>query len=281
MKKQNTLEFLVKRLDNWPTRLGGAPLIFGYTWTKSLGEIILFDNEAMKCESMQQMTIELHDWKVACLDSATERAVVEAKQDAMAKSLIDGIKSGDIDIQPLVDAINKESGFITVNTSTGKLTSHESTFIAEKAKRKFIVEFDRSIERAVEQSKESTVKINNFDMNTKHTPDVKLTSHEKAVIAGAWDTNKNIADIERRKDITGIKPNDQVKNPSHYQIIEGFESITIIASALTTEQWKGFCIGNTLKYRIRAGKKGDLKQDIDKADFYEELYEQHKHLCKV
>jgi len=74
--------------------------------------------------------------------------------------------------------------------------------------------------------------------------------------------------------------NDAVKNPKHYQIIDGFESITIIASSLTLEAWKGFCIGNIIKYRLRAGNKDKLEQDIAKADFYKELYEQHKHLCK-
>ena len=72
----------------------------------------------------------------------------------------------------------------------------------------------------------------------------------------------------------------QIKNPKHYQILEGVESIEIIASALTEDQWKGFCLGNILKYRIRAGKKDELTQDIGKADFYEELYDMHKHLCR-
>lgn len=73
---------------------------------------------------------------------------------------------------------------------------------------------------------------------------------------------------------------DSVKNPKHYQVIEGVESITIIASAMTVDQWRGFCLGNILKYRIRAGKKGDLQQDIAKADYYQELYEMHKNLCR-
>jgi hypothetical protein len=235
MKKQNTLAFLVRNLDSWPTKIKSAPVVDGYRWIRGGSDLFLFDDCAVT-GNMQDMKITLHDWKAACLDSATERTVVEAKQDAIAKSLIDGIKSGDIDIQPVINAINKESSVIEVN--------------------------NLSQEHLLE-------KVSN------------LTSHEKAVIVVAWDTHKSITDIERRKDITDTKPNDQVKNPSHYQIIEGFESITIIASALTVEQWKGFCIGNILKYRIRAGKKGDLKQDIDKADFYEELYEQHKHLCKV
>lgn len=72
---------------------------------------------------------------------------------------------------------------------------------------------------------------------------------------------------------------DQVKNPKHYQIIEGVESIEIIARSMTKEQWKGFCLGNMLKYRIRAGKKDALQQDIEKANFYGDLYEMHKEKC--
>ena len=73
--------------------------------------------------------------------------------------------------------------------------------------------------------------------------------------------------------------NDQVKKPNHYQLMDGVESIEIIARSMTGEQWKGFCLGNMLKYRIRAGKKDALQQDIDKANFYGELYEMHKGKC--
>jgi len=70
-----------------------------------------------------------------------------------------------------------------------------------------------------------------------------------------------------------------VKNPKHYQLIEGIESIDIIARSMTIEQFKGFCIGNILKYRIRAGKKDSLEQDIAKADQYEIIFETKRHLC--
>lgn len=82
-------------------------------------------------------------------------------------------------------------------------------------------------------------------------------------------------DIERTAD----KPADNVKKPNHYQMMDGVESIEIIARSMTNEQWKGFCLGNMLKYRIRAGKKDKLQQDIDKANFYGELYETHKDKC--
>ena len=73
---------------------------------------------------------------------------------------------------------------------------------------------------------------------------------------------------------------DLVKNPSHYQIFDDIESIQIIASSMTIEEYRGFCFGNLLKYRLRAGGKDDIEQEIGKANFYKELFEKHKHLCR-
>lgn len=72
---------------------------------------------------------------------------------------------------------------------------------------------------------------------------------------------------------------DNVKNPKHYHIIDGIESIDVIARNMTVEQFKGFCLGNILKYRIRAGKKDVLEQDIAKANEYELIFENKKQLC--
>lgn len=72
---------------------------------------------------------------------------------------------------------------------------------------------------------------------------------------------------------------DNIKNPKHYHIIKHIESIDIIARCMTVEQFKGFCLGNILKYRIRAGKKDALEQDIAKANEYELIFENKKHLC--
>jgi hypothetical protein len=72
--------------------------------------------------------------------------------------------------------------------------------------------------------------------------------------------------------------NDQVRKPNHYQMIDGVESIQVIACSLTRDEWRGFCLGNELKYRIRAGKKDALQQDIDKANEYGLLFEKHKEL---
>ena len=73
---------------------------------------------------------------------------------------------------------------------------------------------------------------------------------------------------------------DVVKSPKHYQFFPDVEAIEIIASALSVEGFRGYCMGNRLKYRLRAGNKDKLEQDIAKSDFYVELFNNHKHLCK-
>lgn len=65
---------------------------------------------------------------------------------------------------------------------------------------------------------------------------------------------------------------DAVSKPKHYMIGDK-EAIEIIKASLTPEQYKGYCLGNVLKYRLRAGKKDDLEQDIEKANQYERMYE--------
>lgn len=79
-----------------------------------------------------------------------------------------------------------------------------------------------------------------------------------------------------------IKEQDDVRKPSHYQVFPEVESIEIIARSMTQSEFKGFCMGNVLKYRLRAGKKSELatmEKDLKKADFYKELFEQHKDKC--
>ena len=85
--------------------------------------------------------------------------------------------------------------------------------------------------------------------------------------------------LEKDKSAPKIAP-DLAQNPSHYQFFEGVEVIEIIASSMTREQFKGYCLGNRIKYRLRAGNKDKLEQEIAKSDKYIELYDEHKHLCK-
>lgn len=72
---------------------------------------------------------------------------------------------------------------------------------------------------------------------------------------------------------------DAVNSPQHYQFFPELEAIVVIARSMTQEQFYGYCLGNRLKYRLRAGNKDKLEQDIAKSDKYLELYGQHKGEC--
>ena len=64
---------------------------------------------------------------------------------------------------------------------------------------------------------------------------------------------------------TGIKiVHDNVHNPSHYQGKYGMESIDVLRNFMTSEQLKGFYLGNALKYQLRYQKKNGL-EDLKKA----------------
>lgn len=73
---------------------------------------------------------------------------------------------------------------------------------------------------------------------------------------------------------------DKVNNPSHYALFDDIEAIDVIASSMTKDQFKGYCFGNLLKYRLRAGNKDDADQDLAKAEKYKELYKEKSHLCR-
>lgn len=56
---------------------------------------------------------------------------------------------------------------------------------------------------------------------------------------------------------------DNVERPSHYCEGRIYEPINVIID------WElGFCLGNTVKYISRAGRKGDAVEDLEKARFY-------------
>lgn len=55
---------------------------------------------------------------------------------------------------------------------------------------------------------------------------------------------------------------DPVNHPPHYSSHpSGIECIDVV-------EHMGFCIGNAIKYLWRAGKKGDLIEDLKKAKWY-------------
>lgn len=64
---------------------------------------------------------------------------------------------------------------------------------------------------------------------------------------------------------------DLVNNPKHYDLFaDGTQSFSVIKRTLSKEEYIGFLKGNILKYRLRAGKKGDASICLAKADWYAE-----------
>jgi hypothetical protein len=58
-----------------------------------------------------------------------------------------------------------------------------------------------------------------------------------------------------------VKTHDPVERPAHYQQLPGIEVIDV------TEHLN-FCLGNVIKYVLRADHKGEPIQDLEKAAWY-------------
>jgi hypothetical protein len=63
-------------------------------------------------------------------------------------------------------------------------------------------------------------------------------------------------------DCSKLKPNESVDHPDHY-MGDGIEVIDVIEGF-----GLGFNLGNAIKYILRAGKKGDWREDLQKAAWY-------------
>ena len=56
-------------------------------------------------------------------------------------------------------------------------------------------------------------------------------------------------------------------NPKHYKNPNGTQTIDLIGSVLTKEEFEGYCKGNILKYISREKRKNGT-QDLQKANWY-------------
>ena len=64
--------------------------------------------------------------------------------------------------------------------------------------------------------------------------------------------------------------NDTVHHPNHYQLVDGIEVIDVIKVILNRSNFtglQGYCLGNVLKYVLRADMKNG-KEDYEKAEVY-------------
>tara|TARA_B110000211_G_C13773802_1_gene418706 strand:+ start:74 stop:304 length:231 start_codon:yes stop_codon:yes gene_type:complete len=60
---------------------------------------------------------------------------------------------------------------------------------------------------------------------------------------------------------------DLVNNPNHYRQ-SSTETIDIIKSAMTAEEFHGYLKGACMKYMSRYKYKGNAVQDLEKAEWY-------------
>lgn len=80
---------------------------------------------------------------------------------------------------------------------------------------------------------------------------------------------KKISDTE----CTGMEKVDVVKQPPHYKA-GSFEVIDEMLMVFGPQRTYDFCILNAWKYRARAPFKGNMTQDMDKANRYLEMARQ-------
>ena len=81
-----------------------------------------------------------------------------------------------------------------------------------------------------------------------------------------WSTEDNLVAVDKEEE--SILSRDEKYHDKHYNACV-VEPIDAMQHILTAEQFKGFLMGNAIKYRLRAGHKDDVKADIDKALRYE------------
>jgi len=71
---------------------------------------------------------------------------------------------------------------------------------------------------------------------------------------------------DERKAMKKAKP-DMVHSPPHY-VIGGIETVDVIEAKLSQQEWRGYLMGNILKYVTRHGYKSEPKEDLEKAQYY-------------
>lgn len=62
-----------------------------------------------------------------------------------------------------------------------------------------------------------------------------------------------------------------IDDKSTYYDAGGIETIEIIKAKLTPEQFKGFLLGNVIKYACRVNHKGQAERDLEKIRHYTDL----------
>jgi hypothetical protein len=80
-------------------------------------------------------------------------------------------------------------------------------------------------------------------------------------------TAKNLRDLEKLYGPPEHKANKREIAGDHYEKMP-IQPWAAMEAWLSPEEFRGYLIGNSLKYLARAGKKGPYKEDIQKAHHY-------------
>jgi hypothetical protein len=97
-------------------------------------------------------------------------------------------------------------------------------------------------------------------------------TYQKATPPPLYTTETILKDVQRAAAHRATQEQDNVNNPSHYK--QGkIECIEAIQSALTEEEFRGYCKGNALKYIWRERHKGGT-ESLEKAAWYLEYVAQ-------
>lgn len=63
----------------------------------------------------------------------------------------------------------------------------------------------------------------------------------------------------------------ETSHPNRYGGDSTYECIKVLKEWMSTDEYRGFCRGNAIKYLCRLGKKDDPKKELDKAKTYIEF----------
>ena len=85
----------------------------------------------------------------------------------------------------------------------------------------------------------------------------------------AWELEKWDGPIEYHDKYmkeNNMDSHERVRQPGHYKVFPDTDVIDLIKKCLTEEEFKGFCKGNILKYRLR--DEEDILEDFAKSKEY-------------
>ena len=104
-----------------------------------------------------------------------------------------------------------------------------------------------------------------FDVYDSYTDNMKpYKSHE------SFSEPDNYGKTELKEPDYEDNESDMVNHPDHY-MVGGIEALAVIEAKLggpTNEMYRGYLMGNVMKYLMRSPYKGKREEDLKKAQFY-------------